>query len=73
MISFVLVLLILCEKAYIFLFIFNSFLKIIISEMKKSYIEVIEMDFIPNQKVIKVNREKVVKGLTGGRLYLVAY
>lgn len=31
------------------------------------------MDFIPNQKVIKINREKVVKGLTGGRLFLVAY
>ena len=31
------------------------------------------MDFIPNQKVIKINREKVVKGLTQGRLYLVAY
>lgn len=31
------------------------------------------MDFIPNQKVIKINREKVIKGLTGGRLFLVAY
>ena len=31
------------------------------------------IDFIPNQKVIKINREKVVKGLSGGRLYLVAY
>ena len=31
------------------------------------------MDFIPNQKVIKIHREKVVKGLTGGRLFLVAY
>lgn len=31
------------------------------------------MDFIPNQKVIKINREKVIRGLTGGRLFLVAY
>lgn len=30
-------------------------------------------DFIPNQKIIKINREKVVKGLSNGRLYLVAY
>ena len=31
------------------------------------------MDYIPNQKVIRINREKVVKGATGGRLFLVAY
>lgn len=31
------------------------------------------MDFIPNQKVVKINREKVIRGLTGGRLFLVAY
>lgn len=31
------------------------------------------MDYIPNQKVIKINREKVIKGATGGRLFLVAY
>ena len=31
------------------------------------------IDYIPNQKVIKINREKVVKGLSNGRLYLVAY
>ena len=31
------------------------------------------MDYIPNQRVIKINREKVVKGLSNGRLYLVAY
>lgn len=31
------------------------------------------MDFIPNQKIVKINREKVIRGLTGGRLFLVAY
>ena len=31
------------------------------------------MDYIPNQKVIKINREKVIKGATCGRLFLVAY
>jgi len=31
------------------------------------------MDYIPNQKIIKINREKVVKGLSNGRLFLVAY
>ncbi len=30
-------------------------------------------DYIPNQKVIKINREKVIKGLSNGRLFLVAY
>ena len=30
-------------------------------------------DFIPNQKIIKINREKVVKGFSNQRLYLVAY
>lgn len=31
------------------------------------------MDYIPNQKIVKVNREKVIKGLSNGRLFLVAY
>ena len=32
------------------------------------------IDFIPNQKIIKINREKVDKGAgNNGRLYLVAY
>ena len=36
-------------------------------------VDVKMIDYIPNQKVIKINREKVVKGLSNGRLYLVAY
>ena len=31
------------------------------------------LDFIPNQKIIKINREKVDKGTGSGRNYLVAY
>ena len=31
------------------------------------------LDFIPNQKIIRVNREKVDKVASNGRLYLIAY
>ena len=31
------------------------------------------LDFIPNQKIIRVNREKVDKVAAQGRLYLIAY
>ena len=31
------------------------------------------LDFIPNQKVVKINREKVDKGTGSGRNYLIAY
>ena len=32
------------------------------------------IDFIPNQKIVHINRERVVKGSTAsGRLYLIAY
>lgn len=31
------------------------------------------LDFIPNQKIIKINREKVDKVIGSGRLYLIAY
>ena len=31
------------------------------------------LDYIPNQKIIKINREKVDKGTGSGRNYLVAY
>lgn len=31
------------------------------------------LDFIPNQKIVRVNREKVDKVAAQGRLYLIAY
>lgn len=31
------------------------------------------LDFIPNQKIIRINREKVDKVAAQGRLYLIAY
>jgi len=31
------------------------------------------LDFIPNQKIVKINREKVDKGTGNGRNYLIAY
>lgn len=31
------------------------------------------LDYIPNQKIIRVNREKVDKVASSGRLYLIAY
>ena len=31
------------------------------------------LDFIPNQKIVKINREKVDKGTGAGRNYLIAY
>ena len=31
------------------------------------------IDFIPNQKIVRINREQVVKAAASGRLYLVAY
>ena len=31
------------------------------------------LDFIPNQKIIRVNREKVDKVASNGRLYLIVY
>ena len=38
------------------------------------YSEVIKMlDFIPNQKIIRVNRENVDKVAAQGRRYLIAY
>jgi hypothetical protein len=30
------------------------------------------IDYIPNQKIIRINREKVAKGMKG-RLFLIAY